>query len=85
VTCDSEDVKKAIIIKVKETSQAYCSVLEHVLGVVTKAIEPAADNKAQLTELSKKVATSVADLVKESENLKGIINKYYQTRLLNIY
>lgn len=71
MTCDSENVKTAIIKKVKETSQAYCGVLEHVLGVVTKAIDPTTHNKAQLTELSKKVATSVAALVKESENLKG--------------
>lgn len=55
-------------MKVKDTAQAYCGVLEHVLTITTKAGEP---GKERLTILSKKVAESVGDLVKEAEQLKG--------------
>lgn len=53
----------------KETSQAYCGVLDHVLGVITKVAD--GSDKKHMADLSKKVATSVADLVKTSEQLKG--------------
>eukprot|EP00111_Clytia_hemisphaerica_P007373 TCONS_00021443-protein len=69
ITCDNDEVKRAIIVKVKETLQAYCGVLDHILGVVTKVVD--GSDKTQFANLSKKVATSVADLVKASEQLKG--------------
>lgn len=70
MNCESDEIKEAIILKVKETSQAYCGVLDHVLGVVTKVAD--GSDKKHMADLSKKVATSVADLVKASEQLKGM-------------
>ena len=65
---DNEAVKVSIMVKGRETAEAYCDVLNHVASIV---VHPSQPKKQQLVVLSKKVANSVSDLVKQAEQLKG--------------
>ncbi|XP_066931569.1 talin-2-like isoform X1 [Clytia hemisphaerica] len=65
---DNESVKISIMMKGRETAEAYCDVLNHVASIV---MHPSQPKKQQLVVLSKQVAVSVSDLVKQAEQLKG--------------
>ena len=65
---DNESVKIAIVMKGRETAEAYCKVLSHVSSII---VHPSQPKKQQLVILSKQVATSVSELVKQAELLKG--------------
>ncbi|XP_047132289.1 talin-2 isoform X2 [Hydra vulgaris] len=65
---ESESIRVATIVKGRDTAQAYCEVLDHVASVI---VHPTPQKKQHLTVLSKKVAFSVAELVKSAEELKG--------------
>ena len=65
---DNDSVRVSIIMKGRETAEAYCEVLNHVSSII---VHPSQPKKQQLVVLSKKVAISVSDLVKQAEQLKG--------------
>lgn len=64
----SENIKQAVIVNVRETAQAYCSVLDH-LTVVMKT--PITEEKVKFAQLSKNVATAAGKVVKIAGQLKG--------------
>lgn len=68
-------------MKGRETAEAYCEVLNHVASVVVSPTQP---KKQYLAVLSKKVANSVSELVKQAETLKGILcTVQFSEQLLN--
>ena len=57
-------------MKGRETAEAYCEVLNHVSSII---VHPSQPKKQQLVVLSKQVAVSVSELVKQAELLKGCV------------
>ncbi|CAM9487463.1 talin-2 [Lampetra fluviatilis] len=64
----ASDVRARSLRYGKECANGYQALLEHVLLVLQK---PTADNKHQLTNLSKRVAGSVSELIQSAEAMKG--------------
>uniref|UniRef100_A0A4W4G222 Talin 2a n=1 Tax=Electrophorus electricus TaxID=8005 RepID=A0A4W4G222_ELEEL len=64
----AEDMKTKALLYSQECANGYIDLLEHVLLVLQK---PAAEHRQQLAVLSKKVASSVTELVQTAEAMKG--------------
>ncbi|XP_073799462.1 talin-2 isoform X1 [Danio rerio] len=63
-----EDVRNKALLYGIECTTGYVDLLEHVLLVLQK---PTAEQKQQLASLSKKVASSVTELIQTAEAMKG--------------
>ncbi|XP_035378348.1 talin-2 isoform X1 [Electrophorus electricus] len=63
----AEDMKTKALLYSQECANGYIDLLEHVLLVLQK---PAAEHRQQLAVLSKKVASSVTELVQTAEAMK---------------
>uniref|UniRef100_A0A3B4CCQ6 Talin 2b n=1 Tax=Pygocentrus nattereri TaxID=42514 RepID=A0A3B4CCQ6_PYGNA len=64
----AEDVRNKALLYGLECTTGYIDLLEHVLLVLQK---PTAEHRQQLAVLSKKVASSVTELIQTAEAMKG--------------
>ncbi|XP_058263486.1 talin-2 isoform X2 [Hemibagrus wyckioides] len=64
----AEDVRSKALLYGQECTTGYVDLLEHVLLVLQK---PTAEHRQQLAVLSKKVASSVTELIQTAEAMKG--------------
>ncbi|XP_031420336.1 talin-2 isoform X2 [Clupea harengus] len=64
----SEDVRSKALLYGIECTTGYADLLEHVLQVLMK---PTAEQKQQLTVFSKRVASSVTELIQTAEAMKA--------------